>query len=256
MHIIVRKLRVFVCVAAVALVAAPARAITFGVPDGNAHPNVGALLVYGREFCSGTLISPSVFLTAAHCTAFLEEEDRPAVITFDPVIDESSPTHLGTIYTHPDFNQRQSDPHDIAVVVLDPPIVGVVTANLPPLGLLDDLAAQGELATQRFDAVGYGLQEPMFGGGPITFGPAGTRMKSTSSFNALTAAWLRLSQNPAKDDGGTCFGDSGGPNFLWGTDIIASITIRGDAICRATNVTYRVDTASARAFLGQFVPLP
>jgi hypothetical protein len=40
------------------------------------------------------------------------------------------------------------------------------------------------------------------------------------------------------------------------TNIIAGITITGDVFCRATNVTYRLDTAEARAFLSQYVDLP
>ena len=63
--------------------------------------------------------------------------------------------------------------------------------------------------------------------------------------------------NPAKGDGGTCYGDSGGPNFLGAgtgeTDIVAGTTITGDFLCRATNVDYRMDTPSARAFLGRYV---
>jgi hypothetical protein len=66
--------------------------------------------------------------------------------------------------------------------------------------------------------------------------------------------------NPALGDGGTCYGDSGGPNFLGAgateTTIVAGTTITGDSMCRATNVNYRMDTPSARAFLGQYVPLP
>ena len=61
-------------------------------------------------------------------------------------------------------------------------------------------------------------------------------------------------------DGGTCYGDSGGPNVLGAgdseTDIVAAITITGDFMCRATNVDYRLDTPSARAFLAQYVALP
>jgi hypothetical protein len=64
----------------------------------------------------------------------------------------------------------------------------------------------------------------------------------------------------ALGDGGTCYGDSGGPNFLGAgsseTNIVAATTITGDFMCRATNVVYRMDTPSARAFLGQFVTLP
>jgi len=66
--------------------------------------------------------------------------------------------------------------------------------------------------------------------------------------------------NPSLGDGGTCYGDSGGPNFLGAgtteSDIVAAITITGDFMCRATNVDYRLDTPSARAFLQQFVALP
>jgi len=66
--------------------------------------------------------------------------------------------------------------------------------------------------------------------------------------------------NPSLGDGGTCYGDSGGPNFLGAgtteTDIVAAITITGDFMCRATNVDYRLDTTSARTFLQQFVALP
>jgi len=77
---------------------------------------------------------------------------------------------------------------------------------------------------------------------------------------AINPAWLRISQNPSTADGGTCYGDSGGPNFLGAgaseTNIVAATTITGDVFCRATNVTYRTDTASARSFLSQFVTLP
>ncbi len=75
-------------------------------------------------------------------------------------------------------------------------------------------------------------------------------MFSFSSFNALNGGYLRLSQNPSTGDGGTCFGDSGGPNFLTlnGQRIQVAITITGDSVCRATNVVYRLDTASAQGF--------
>jgi len=81
-------------------------------------------------------------------------------------------------------------------------------------------------------------------------------MYSVSTFSALNNTFLRLSQNPATGDGGTCYGDSGGPNFLGDSRVIASITITGDVPCRARNDTYRLDTRSARSFLGRFVTLP
>jgi hypothetical protein len=55
-------------------------------------------------------------------------------------------------------------------------------------------------------------------------------------------------------------GDSGGPHFLCAgaaeTDVVVALTVTGDRWCRSTDKTYRLDTASARAFLGQFVTLP
>ena len=71
-------------------------------------------------------------------------------------------------------------------------------------------------------------------------------------------AWLRLSQNASTGNGGTCYGDSGGPNFLGdgASAVLVANTITGDTACRSTNVDYRLDTDSARSFLGQFVTLP
>ena len=258
--------RHFVAVVAVvtlALVAGPAIAITYGTPDGNRHPNVGALLADTRDdgtlrqVCSGTLISPTVFLTAAHCTAYLESVGVTEVfVTFDSTITERSKLYSGTYYTNPDYNQSQSDTGDIAVIVFDKAIRGITPAKLPYLGQFDDMFDAGTLQTSTFTAVGYGLGERSTGGGNPTFEDEPFRQMSTSSFNALNATWLRLSQNPSKGDGGTCFGDSGGPNFLGTSNVIAGITITGDAVCRSTNVVYRLDTESARAFLDDFVTLP
>ena len=76
----------------------------------------------------------------------------------------------------------------------------------------------------------------------------------------MNRSWLRISMNPARGDGGTCYGDSGGPNFLGAgaaeTNIVAATTITGDFMCRGTNVDYRMATPPARAFLGQYVALP
>jgi hypothetical protein len=82
------------------------------------------------------------------------------------------------------------------------------------------------------------------------------RMVATGTLNAVNKTWLRISMNPSTGNGGTCYGDSGGPNFLGTTNVVAATTITGDMVCRSTNVVYRLDSAVARAFLGQYVPLP
>jgi secreted trypsin-like serine protease len=235
-------------------------AITFGEPDGNGHPHVGALLFIDDDgafpYCSGTLIAPQVFLTAAHCDIQAITGTDQVAVTFDPqIVSESLPTvYTGTFVPHAQFSQAQNDPHDIAVVLLDVPL-GLPLAQLPTAGQFDTL--QQTAKDQQFTAVGYGGEEPIpIPGSGVVIGFLDTRQVAISSLNAVTKAWLHLSQNPATGDGGTCYGDSGGPNFLGAganeTNVIAGLTITGDAICRATNVIYRLDTAVARAFLGLF----
>lgn len=243
--------------------ALPAGAITYGQPDGDLHPNVGALIAEWREpgqkdqLCTGTLISPTVFLTAAHCTAFLESEGISEVwVTFDSEFTERSKLIPGTMHTNPGYNQRQSDPGDIAVLTFARPVKRIDPASLPSAGLLDQMAADDALRGFQFTAVGYGTHQPTRGGGPPQFESLDIREYATSTFAALNDAWLRLSQNSATGDAGTCYGDSGGPNFFADSSMIASITVTGDAMCLATNVTYRLDIPTARAFLDDFVALP
>jgi hypothetical protein len=242
-----------------------ASAITYGVLDGGDHPNVGALVVEDDSgqrdvWCSGTLISPTVFLTASHCTVDPERLGFRVFVTFDTKFTSKSKLYEGTPHTNPGYNQAQSDPGDVAVVTFASPIRGITPAALPSERLFDRMAAAHTLNDQLFTAVGYGVHEPTPGGGPMTFPFTSDRWRSVSGFDALNQAWLRLSQNSATGNGGTCYGDSGGPNFLGAganeTPIVAAITVTGDFFCLATNVVYRVDTPTARAFLGQFVTLP
>ena len=250
-----RRCILVVCViaAAVAVCASPAGAITNGTADGQRHPNVGGLVSATQYpdgtwlYCSGTLISPTVFLTAAHCA----EDGERVGVTFDTAYTSGDKVLYGTFEADPLYNQAQSDTHDIAVVVFDKPIRGITPALLPEADSLSNLSG-----TQTFTSVGYGAYE-------VTNQPGGhqylyddVRMTSTGTLNSTNPTWLRISMNAATGDGGTCYGDSGGPNFLGTTQIIAAITITGDAVCRATNVTYRLDTESARTFLAQYVALP
>jgi hypothetical protein len=243
------------------LVSSPVGAITFGQPDGADHPNVGAMIVVGSggqrfAVCSGTLVSPRVFLTASHCTAVLAERglgDHDVYVSFDEVIDGSSTLFRGTAHTNPLYTGGpESDPHDVGVIVLDDPIVGIAPAHLPTARLLDGLA----LKSQRFVAVGYGQVRDIKTKGSSSLGDAGSRFAVEQGFRSLTRAWLNLSMNPSIGNGGTCYGDSGGPHFLGTSDVVVAVTVSGDRWCRATDVDYRVDTDESRAFLAGFVALP
>jgi len=246
-------------------------AITFGFVDSNnVFRNTGAFIVKspttGENFpiCSGTLITANVFLTASHCTAFFTQDLAPEGFVAFVSLDQSIPfgtltsnkTNLlavAHVVSNPNFNQSQSDSGDIGVLILERDVRGVTPATLPSCGLLDQLVAQNGLKNATFTNVGYGLQNRVVGGGVPFFQDINPipRMFSFSSFNSLNGGYLRLSQNNSTGSGGTCFGDSGGPNFLTlnGQQLIVSITITGDTVCRSTNVDYRVDTVSAQGFL-------
>jgi secreted trypsin-like serine protease len=246
--------RLIIVTVLVALTAVtPAAAIINGSPDGQRHPNVGGLVSETQYpdgtwlYCSGTLISPTVFLTAAHCG----DDGTRVGVTFDTAYEDGDKVYYGTFEADPLYSHAQSDPHDIAVVVFDKPVRGITPATLPTAGSLSNLSG-----TQRFTSVGYGAYE-------VTNGPGGhqylyndVRMTAMGALNATNPSWLRVSMNASTGNGGTCYGDSGGPNFLGTTGTIAAITITGDAVCRSTNVVYRLDTESAQAFLAQYVDLP
>ena len=252
--------------------ALPAAGITFGQADGTLHPSTGALVADWDpespgpdQLCTGTLISPTVFLTAGHCTDFLESEGIHQVwVTFAPAYDDDAgnPGGLiaGTYTTDPQYGYSgqggSSDPHDLAVVVFAAPVAGIAPAQLPALDLL--AAMKSALREQTFTAVGYGLVREQKTKGPNALFYDGVRRYALQTFSSLQPAWLTLSMNPSTGDGGTCYGDSGGPHFLGGatSNLLVAITVTGDSPCRATDKTYRLDTASARAFIGNYVTLP
>ena len=250
----------------VVAVAAPAGAITGGQPDGGRHPYVGGTVLYfpPRDEtivnCTGSLISNTIFVTAAHCG----RDGFRVSISLDEVFDaDTSPRHPGTFIAHPDYDPAHESKNDVAVIQLDGPVPGVDASQLPKLpkpGMLDRMKDEASLRGSSFTSVGFGVRG-------YTTGPGGrmrvrgqARYTSVGSFSSLTPNQLHLSQNPSLGDGGTCDGDSGGPNFLGAgpdeTLIIAGLTSTGDTYCQATNVTYRLDTDIARSFLGQFVALP
>jgi secreted trypsin-like serine protease len=245
----------------------PAQAITNGQPDGNRHPNVGLMVVnFGsgpEPWCTGTLIAPTRFLTAAHCIAFLQQFGGTVDgVTFDPqTFDPSTSTVIPAQETavDPAFGHDQGDFHDLAVITLSR-VAPAALAALPTAGLLDQLAAKGGLRGQQFTNVGYGATGIAHGGGKPVPILDFMRRFSTPPFMALrnTVLFLLLNTN-ATGQGGNCFFDSGSPVFLntgSGDVLVAVVSLKADQACVANGFNYRLDTPSARAFLGQFVTLP
>jgi secreted trypsin-like serine protease len=164
---------------------------------------------------------------------------------------------VAEVITHPDYNWGpQSNPHDVGVLILAEPVTDLTPAILPPEGFLDDLKAQGMLRQgsdgAKFTVVGYGgtLDWP-----PPLITYDDQRQFAVSEYQQLLKAWLRVSQNQATGDGGTCFGDSGGPAF-WtedGTEILVGITSWGDAVCVASGFNYRVDIPETLGFINDVI---
>lgn len=238
----------------------PASAITWGEPDIE-HTNVGAMVVdwpgYGPyQVCSGTLVHERVFLTAGHCTSGWEPyEIETFWVNFDEnALNESTLLEVEAVIPHPDYYWGPtSNPHDVGVLILKEPVTDIDPAALPDEGFLDELKKDGLLnqgkEKAKFIVVGYG--------GTLYWPPPEVtyddeRQYAVSEYRALLKSWLRMSQNYAVGDGGTCYGDSGGPAFYAdeeGAETLVGITSWGDAQCVASGFNYRVDIPDTLDFI-------
>lgn len=245
------------------MLANPAFAIKYGELDGDAHPYVGLMVALDGDGnplwrCSGALISPTVYVTAGHCT---DSPAEMATIWFDADVESGIPGNGypfqgdvdGFTYTHPDYNPNAFVLADLGVVVLDEPVLMDEYAALPELDQLDALKTQRGRQNQTFTAVGYGLQFI----NPVFVESERVRMSATPHLIMINVPGftgdfsLMLSNNHST--GGTCFGDSGGPNFIGDSNVIGGVTSFGiNGNCAGTGGVYRIDRADDLDWLYTF----
>lgn len=236
-----RLLILLACLAGVLLLAiGPAGAVTGGEPDTD-HPYVG--LVAGPSgLCSGSLVSSTVFVTAAHCFGSDLESVK---VRFGEKVSPATRFVTGTAHVHPGFSPGGGLPftNDVAVVVLDKGVKMKQYGRLPSLGLADTL---GERFTVT--VVGYGVSVFL---GPTAFSDFTRRtadVEVVTRNGAGSDTHLRLSPK----DADACFGDSGGPVLQHGTHTILAVnSFTTNGRCQG-GYAYRLDIAAAQSFLSQF----
>lgn len=237
--------------------AMPVAAVTDGDLDGNGHPYVGLMVAQDAKGnplwrCSGTLLSPTLFLTAGHCT---EAPAAHVEIWFAADVESGIPANGypykgdvgGTPYTHPNYNPNAFYLYDLGVVVLKQRMVMSTYGALPALNQLDTLAQRRGEQDVTFTAVGYGLQQSFPDAAAWKEHNQRVRMVAYPHLLQINGGIvgdfsLLLSNNHAT--GGTCFGDSGGPNFIGNSNVVGGVTSFGmNGNCAGTGGVYRVDRA-------------
>jgi hypothetical protein len=228
-------------------------AITDGELDGDGHPMVGLMVAQDAEGnplwrCSGTMISPTIYLTAGHCT---EPPAAHAEIWFDADVQSGIPANGypntgdvgGTTFTHPYYDPAAFYLYDLGVVELDEPVVLDEYGVLPEVDTLNQYKTGRGHSKLWFTAVGYGLQRS----NPVFVEAERVRMVAYPRLIQINNGYVGdfsvlLSNNT--NTGGTCFGDSGGPNFIKDSLIVGGVTSYGkNGNCAGTGGVYRVDKA-------------
>jgi secreted trypsin-like serine protease len=261
-------------------------AIINGEPDRglNAHPYVGALVSVpdSGEFkgqripvCSGTLISPRVFLTAGHCTDFLIKEDLPTYVSFDPTYKPgASKVIKATSYTHPKFciaagcappgrpdiagNRPRNYRYDVGVAVLDRPVRMSTYGALPDAGLVNTLKEGQRLTTVGYGANGFEISA----GSPPQIQPVFRDDRHKATVRLLDTKNPDVGDMFVKTTGvnltggkgeSSCYGDSGGPLFLPNQQTIVGVTSFGIApLCRGPGYYQRMDLPRVLKWLRSF----
>lgn len=262
------RARLIGLVSAVVLVLAiapGAAAITNGTYDGDAHPYVGLVALYAADGtydgrCSGTLISPTVVVTAGHCTygesyayVFFDPDLTDSVLDFSNLIAAGQGIR-GTPVTYPTYDPNDFYAYDVGVILLSQPVFMNTYGALPTPYLLDTLVApRGSHVSLTH--VGYGVQQ--LAGADISQRAryVADSPRVVNLYTALTGnVYMMTSNNNGRWRGGTCFGDSGGPTFLQATNQLVAITSWGiSPNCTGVDYQMRLDLPDVLGWLYGFM---
>ena len=238
--------------------------ITYGSVDGNAHPAVVLLVmdVAGQPAfrCSATLIAPKVVLTAGHCAGEPGEFSGMRIFTESDVQNGNNdypfagPNTIEAAewHAHPQFTESAFFLHDVGVVLLSKAfkLPADQYGKLPTQDQLDPLQPS---ASTTFTAVGYGVQRI----NPVFVVAEKVRMDAQPHLIQIDGGIvgdfsLLLSNNAST--GGTCFGDSGVPNYLGSSNVVAAVTSFGlNGTCGGTGGVFRLDRKNVLDFVGQYL---